>query len=91
MDSLIIKRDSNIIGKIQADERTVFLSKPDGHVSATFYHSEFINIQIWDCLNYSNVNYYLNSYPEILKCDCAYIYHCDLLTSPTNRRGMFNH
>jgi hypothetical protein len=92
MDSITVKRDSIIIGKIPADERTVFLNKPDGHISATFYHSEFIKIQIWDCIVYAETNYYLSSYPEIRKINSnSYIYQLDLLLHPTNRRGAFTH
>jgi hypothetical protein len=92
MDSIIVKRDSDIIGKIPADERTVFLENPAGHISATFYHTSFIPIKIWDCIVYLGVNYYLNTYPEIRVSGLNdYIYLLDLLTHPTNRRGAFTH
>jgi hypothetical protein len=92
MDNIIIKRDSKIIGKIPADERTVFQSEPNGQVTATFYHTSYIQIQIWDTVIFSDVNYYFNTHPEIRVSGFNdYIYILDLSTHPTNKRGAFTH
>jgi hypothetical protein len=92
MDNITIKRDSEIIARFPADERTVFLNQPDGHISAVFYHSKFIHIAIWDSINYAGMKYYQNTYPEIRVSGINdYIYLLDLVTHPTNRRGAFTH